>query len=123
MDALAALRREQLDDVVAGGERGHALTDALDDPGSLVPEDRRRVAGGVGARGGVEVFVADAAGHQADQHLAGPRLGEVDLLNRKRLSEPLEYGGAHLHLPLLPGMAPILGRIADRLPHPFTVVV
>ena len=42
-------------------------------PDALVAEHRRRVAGGVGAAGGVEVGVADAAGRQAHEHLARPR--------------------------------------------------
>ena len=72
--------------------------DLLDDPRSLVAEDRRRVAGGVGAGGGVEVGVADAAGGEADQDLARLRLGELDLLDGERLAELLEDRGAHLHL-------------------------
>ena len=40
VDALAALGREQRDDVVALGERGDALADPLDDAGALVAEDR-----------------------------------------------------------------------------------
>ena len=41
--------------------------------------------------------MADAAGDEADQHLAGPRLGELDLLDDERLAELLEHRGAHLH--------------------------
>ena len=54
VDALAALRREERDDVVAGGERGDAVADLLDDAGALVPEHGRRVPGRIGARGGAE---------------------------------------------------------------------
>ena len=98
VDALAALRREQRDHVVADGERGDVGPDLLDDPGSLVAEDRRRVSGGVGAGGGVEVGVADAAGGEADQDLSRPRLGELDLLDDERLAELLEDRRAHPHL-------------------------
>ena len=95
--ALAALGREQRHDVVALGERGHALADALDHARALVPEHRRRVAARVGARGGVEVGVADAARLEADEHLARPGLGEVDLLHLERSAELLEHGGTDLH--------------------------
>ena len=87
VDALAALRREERHDVVAGRERGDAVADALDDAGALVPEHGRRVAGRVGAGGGVEVGVADAAGDEPHEHLAGPRLGQVDLLHDERRAE------------------------------------
>ena len=73
--ALAALRREERDDVIAGRDRGDALADALDHARALVAEHGRRVAGRVGAGGGVEVGVADAAGDEANEHLA--RLGSA----------------------------------------------
>ena len=97
MLALAALRREERDNVVARSDRADPLADRLDDSCSLVPEHRRRVPGRIGARGRVEVGVADAACDQADEHLTGVRLGEVELLNLERLTEPLEHGGAHFH--------------------------
>ena len=97
VDALAALRREERDDVVAGRERADALADALDDARALVPEHRRRVAGRVGAGGRVEVGVADAAGDEAHEHLARARLGQVDLVHDERRSELLEHGGPDLH--------------------------
>ena len=49
VDALAALRREQRHDVVAGRDERHVLPDALHDAGALVAEHARRVAGRVGA--------------------------------------------------------------------------
>jgi hypothetical protein len=97
VDALPALRREEGDDVIARGERADIGADRLDHPGPLVPQHGRRVAGGVGAGGGVEVGVADPAGMQANQHLARPRLGQLDLLHRQWLSEFLQHRGAHLH--------------------------
>ena len=69
----------------------------LDDAGALVAEHAGRVAGRVGAGGGVEVGVADAAGDEADEHLAGLRLGEVELLDDEGLAELLEDGGTDLH--------------------------
>jgi hypothetical protein len=97
VDTLAALRREERDDVVARRDRRDVEADALDDSCALVPEHGRRVAGGVGARRGVEVRVADPARDEADEYLAGARLGELDLLHDQRLAELLEYRGADLH--------------------------
>ena len=95
--ALATLGREERHDVVAGRDVGDALADGLDDARALVPEHRRRVARRVGARGRVEVGVADAAGLEAHEHLAGLRLGQVDLRDVQRLAELLQHGGTHLH--------------------------
>ena len=97
VDALPALGSEERDHVVAGRDERDAVTDALDDAGSLVPEHARRVAGRVGAGGGVEVGVADAAGGEPDEHLAGLRLGEVDLLDDERAAELLENCCADFH--------------------------
>ena len=47
--ALAALRREERDDVIAGLDVGDAVTDAFDDACTLVAEHGRRVTGGIGA--------------------------------------------------------------------------
>ena len=82
--ALPALRREQRDHVIAGRDERDAVADALDDTGALVAENARRIAGRVGAGGGVEVGVADAAGGEPHEHLAGLRLGEIDLLDDER---------------------------------------
>ena len=87
--------------MVAGSDERDALPHPLDDAGALVAEDARRVAGRVGARGRVQVGVADAAGRQADEHLARLRLREVDLLDDERLPELLEDGGADLHTAIL----------------------
>ena len=69
--ALAALGGEQRHHAVAGRHGRHALADLLDHAAALVPEDGGRVAGGVGAGRRVEVGVADAAGQQPHEHLAG----------------------------------------------------
>ena len=97
MDALAALGREERDDVIARDERLDAGADALDDAGALVAQHRRRVAGRVCPGRGVEVGVADAARDEADEHLAGPGLGQVDLLHLERRAERLQHSGADLH--------------------------
>ena len=83
--------------MVAGRDARHALADLLDDPRALVPEHGGGVAGGIGATGGVEVGVADAAGREAHEHLTGSRPVELDLLDDERLGELLENGGANLH--------------------------
>ena len=67
-----------------GRDERDAVADALDDAGALVAEHAGRVAGRVGAGGGVEVGVADAAGGEPDEHLARLRLGEIDLLDDER---------------------------------------
>ncbi|HEY8646972.1 MAG TPA: hypothetical protein VIL77_13965 [Gaiellaceae bacterium] len=41
--------------------------------------------------------MTDAAGDEADEHLARPRLGQVDLAHDERRSELLENGGSDLH--------------------------
>ena len=97
VDALAALGREQRHDVVAGLHERDPLADLLHDPGPLVAEHGRGVAGGIRARRGVEVGVAHAAGLEPHQHLARVRLVELDLLHRERLPELLENGRAHSH--------------------------
>jgi hypothetical protein len=41
--------------------------------------------------------VADAARLEPDEHLARPRLGELELLHLERLAKSLQYGRANLH--------------------------
>ena len=67
--------------MIAGPDEGDAVTDLLDDAGSLVTEHARRVPGRIRAGGRVEIGVADTAGGEPDENLAGARLGEVDLLH------------------------------------------
>ena len=87
--ALAALRREERHDVIARSDERHAWPDLLNDPGPLVTEDAVGVSGRVGARGGIEIGVAYAAGLESHQRLAGFRVCELDLLNDERLPELL----------------------------------
>ena len=42
---------------------------------------------------------------EPDEHLAGPRLLELDLLHGQRLPELLQHGGPHSHRPILCGPA------------------
>ena len=95
--ALAALGAEQRDHAVALAHQRHAPADLLDDARALVAQHGGRVARRVGAGGGVQVGVADAAGLQAHQHLALLGLGQLHLLDHQRLTELLQDCGAHLH--------------------------
>jgi hypothetical protein len=97
VDALAALRGEERDHVVSGPHRVDAVADALDHAGTFVTEHGRRIAGGVGAGGGVEIGVADAARDETDEYLARTRLRELDVLHDERRPELFEDGGADLH--------------------------
>ena len=101
VDALAALRREERHDVVARRDRGDAVADRLDDAGALVAEHRRRVPRRVGAGGGVQVGVADAARGEPDEHLARLRLGELELLDLERRAELLENRGLDVHAAII----------------------
>jgi hypothetical protein len=103
VDALAALRREERHDVVAGLDESDVLTHRFDDTRPLVPENRRGVARRVGAGRGVEIGVADAAGDEPDEHLPRLGLGKVDLLDRQGTAELLEHGGADPHGRRSPG--------------------
>ena len=97
VDALAALRREEGDDVIPRLQGRDTVADPLDDTRAFVPQHRRRVPGRIGARRGVEVGVAYAAGDQAHEHLARLRLGEGHLLDDERRPELLQHCGANLH--------------------------
>ena len=67
--------------MVAGFQRGHAGADLAHDAGALVTENRREQAFRVGARQRVGVGVADAGGHDLDQHLAAFRAFDLDGLD------------------------------------------
>src|SRR5215471_3292431 len=60
--ALTALRREERHDVVTGRDGTNAFTHRLDNAGTLVPQHRRRVPGGIGSGCREQVGMADAAG-------------------------------------------------------------
>ena len=83
--------------MVALLDGAHALAEALDDAGALVAEHGRGVAARVGARGGVEVGVADPAGLEPDEHLARAGLGQIDLLHGERGAELLQDSSADFH--------------------------
>ncbi|MDR6354924.1 hypothetical protein Q3H58_001595 [Pseudomonas psychrotolerans] len=75
--ALAAFGGVQRDDVIAHGDRGHALAHRLDDATALVTEDAGEDPFGILAGQGVGIGVADAGGDDADEHFAG--LGRLDV--------------------------------------------
>jgi len=103
VNALAALGGEEGDDMVARRQPANVRPDRLDDPGALVTEHGRRITGRVGARGGVEVRVADPARVQTNQHLPIPRLRQLDLLHHERLTELLQHRRPHSHRARAPG--------------------
>jgi hypothetical protein len=71
------------DDVVAGCDVGDALTDRLHDAGGLVAEQERELVVDP-AFPVVQVGVADPAGLDLDDGLAGTRIGDDDRLDRDR---------------------------------------
>jgi hypothetical protein len=99
VDALAALRGEERDDVVVLGERFDTGPDPLDHARALVAEHGRRIAGGIDPGRRVEIGVADAAGDQPDEDLALRGVGQLDLLHDQGLAELLEHRRTHPHPP------------------------
>ena len=99
--ALTALGREERDDVIAGLDILYVLADALHHSRALVAEHGGGVAGGIGARGRVEIRVAHAAGDQSNEYLAGLGFRELDLLHLEQCAELLEDGCADLHRMIL----------------------
>src|SRR5438045_754914 len=83
--------------MVARRDGGDSLADTLDDAGAFMPQHGRRVSRRIRAGGRVEIRVADAAGHEADERFARARLLELELLHLERRTELLEDGGANPH--------------------------
>src|SRR5262249_49237230 len=77
--ALAARRSPGEHDLVTLPQPGDALPHGLDEPGPLVAEDGRRRPDPF-ALHRVQVGSADADRGHTDEHLAGPRLVEVELV-------------------------------------------
>ena len=95
--ALAALRRVERDDVVAGRDGRYAGADILDDRAALVAEDGREHPLGVGAGQRVGVRVADAGGDVSDEDFALLRPFDVDLFDLEWLARFMGHGGSRLH--------------------------
>ena len=84
-----------------GRDERHAVADTLDDARALVAEHARHVAAGIRSGGRIEVGVADAAGDEPDERLAGLRVGQLDVLDDEWRAELFEDGGAYLHAVIL----------------------
>ena len=110
MDALAALGGEERDHVIADRQVLDSLAHGLDHTRALVAEHGWGVPGGVGAGRRVHVGVADAAGLEPHQRLAGLRAAQVHLLDRQRRAELLEHGSTNPHV-----VAPLLGASRWRV--------
>jgi hypothetical protein len=98
--AVAALAAgcERQQDLVAGGDRGDRGADGLDHAGTLVAEDAGQREG-QGADRDAEVGVAETGGDDADDHLVGAGLVQLDVGQRERGAGGLDDrgggGGAH----------------------------
>ncbi len=94
--AGAAEPRQARDHVIAGAQGRHLVADGLHHPGALVAEDEGLVERiSPEAIDDVQVAVTDAGRHRAHEHLASPRLVDVDVLDRERRVHLPEDGGFH----------------------------
>ena len=78
------------DHVVADLGLAHALADGLDDARALVAEQEGKLVGDV-AQLVVQVRVADPAGLNPHQHLAGPRIVDHDIFDEGGLARRAGY--------------------------------
>ena len=96
----AAAPRIRHDDVVAGRKAAHGAADGVHDAGAFVA-----VNGGVRAVeiavAAVQIGLAHAAGHDADDHLVRPRLAQLHGLDGERARPFADDGGFDLHGRLL----------------------
>src|SRR5881628_1930057 len=91
---MAARVHPAEDHVIAGRHRRDAGPHVGDDARALVPDDARRRHRQDAALD-AEVAVTDAAGRQLDAHLSLTRRCELHVLDRERLVEAVQDGGAH----------------------------
>src|SRR5205085_12577399 len=104
--AVAADRAPVQDDEVAGRHVGDALADGLDRAGGLVPEQERELVVDP-ALAVVQVGVAHAARLHPHVRLTGPRIVDVDRLERDgRSLGPCDDATHLLHAPLLSSVVP-----------------
>ena len=107
---LPGYRHERRHHVAAGGELGYPVTDLDDDAGALVaadggrhrrqPERAENVLGrGHQALPNVFIGVAQPRGNELQEHLAGARRVEIDVLDRPRCTVFVQYRGAGSHQP------------------------
>jgi len=87
--------------VVAGLDGLHGGADLLDHAGRLVAEhDGERV--GIVAGDHVQVTVTDPVGHPTDEHLVGPGLQHLHVLDHEGLLHLVEHGRRRLRRPSRP---------------------
>ena len=96
--AGAAKPGEAGDDMVARPHAGHVVADRLDDPGALVAEHDRPVEREApDPVDDMQIAVADPGRDGAHQHLAAPRLVDLDRLDRQRLVHLAKHGSCGFH--------------------------
>src|SRR6266478_4637388 len=91
----------QAEDLVAGGELGHAGADLVDHAGELDAEQRRQRRAkhrlhGAGAHLGVEQIHADRAHAHAHLAAAGVRLGRLGRVEHLGAAESIDLHGLHV---------------------------
>src|SRR5690606_6591242 len=94
MFAMAAKGRKTWDDMIAGLHGMNLRADLLDDARRLVPENRGQWVG-IGALDEMQVRMADARRHCADQHLTRSRLVDLNILNDERALYRAQNGCLH----------------------------
>ena len=113
------------DDLVALLDLRHPGADGLYDPRALVPEHAGQ---GEGERALLRhrVGVADARGDDSDQHIAGQRLVQLQLLHGERLVVLFKDGGGDLHVvspPVTSIRDPNIAISPSGFPSPGTAAV
>ena len=84
--------------MVAGLDRRHLVADRLDDPGALMAEHNRPVEREAPLPiDDMQIAVTHPGRRGADQHLAAPRLVDLDRFDRQRLVHLAKDRGVDLH--------------------------
>ena len=79
--------------MVAGAHMGDGAAHRLDDARTFMPQhDRQRVLRGAGNE--MPIAVADARGHDVDQHIVGLWRVQLDGLDAQRFAQGVENGSA-----------------------------
>ncbi|MNE49854.1 hypothetical protein D3C80_1443990 [compost metagenome] len=80
--------------MIARLDRTDLRTDRLDDAGGFVAEHQRARIG-IGAFDHMQIGMADADSHGADQYFARARLADADFLDAQRRADLVEYSSFH----------------------------
>ncbi len=105
LGAAAAESGQAGDDVIAGTHRRDVGAHRLDDARALVAEhDRTIEREPPDAVDDVQIAVAHTRRRGPHQHLAAPRLVDVDGFDGQRLLHLAKHRRLHLHSPLLDGV-------------------